>query len=511
MNVDYEAVYWMLWMAAAGACAGSFLNVLIYRLPRMISLTDPRHSFCPHCDAQIRWRDNLPLLSYLILRGRCRHCRTAIPSGYPLIEGITALVFLMLIDAFYVGGIRENLHATNVFGVTSQVAASWPFLVAHVILALGLIAVAAVDLEEYYVDVRITWTVVFLGLLCQTIGTLPDAPTYTLSPRAAAMTLAAVLGLCLSWGARRLWFGTRRGSAVDRLTEDAPEVHADAELPRATRDDDTDQEWIPEHLDSASPSDPEQPATNASPLAGLLVAASALTLILTWACVVGFRSTGATGIAAPPARLALGFAALFLALIAASARSRPADALIVEAIESEKHEARGTALRELVFVAPALILGFLVWWWTRDQSPSAILGALDRLLDWPANTPWRPVQNLLWATASILLAAGMGWAVRIVFTLLLGKEALGFGDIHIMAAAGAVVGGVLVIVGFFSAALLAVLGMVLLLAFKRSRAIPFGPWLALGILAMVLLHDPVLDYLGPAFRGFAELLTSRSR
>ena len=305
--------------------------------------------------------------------------------------------------------------------------------------------------------------------------------------------------------------GRRLGSAVDRLAEDSPEVSADAEPQVAIAQDESDDEWIPERLDAESRSDPEQSAPPASPLAGLFVAASALTLILAWACVAGLRFSSAPGIAAPPARLALGFAALFLALIAASARSRPADALIVEAIESEKHEARGTALRELAFVAPALILGSLVWWWTRDQSPSAILATLDRLLDWPANIPWRPFQNLLWATSSILLAAGLAWAVRIVFTLVLGKEALGFGDIHIMAAAGAVVGGVLVIVGFFAAALLAVLGMVLLLAFKRSRAIPFGPWLALGILAMVLLHDPVLDYLGPAFRGIVELLTSRPR
>jgi len=68
-----------------GSCIGSFLNVCIYRLPNSLSIVSPP-SACPGCDTPIRFYDNIPILSYLILRGRCRHCRTTISLRYPLVE-----------------------------------------------------------------------------------------------------------------------------------------------------------------------------------------------------------------------------------------------------------------------------------------------------------------------------------------------------------------------------------------------------------------------------------------
>jgi leader peptidase (prepilin peptidase)/N-methyltransferase len=82
----------ILFAALAGLVVGSFLNVVIYRLPRGESLVKPR-SHCPGCGHLVRSRDNVPVLSWLLLRGRCRDCGEPIPRRYPLIEAITGVLY----------------------------------------------------------------------------------------------------------------------------------------------------------------------------------------------------------------------------------------------------------------------------------------------------------------------------------------------------------------------------------------------------------------------------------
>lgn len=85
--------------ALVGLLIGSFLNVCIYRLPRDLSVVRPR-SFCPACQTTIAWYDNIPLLSYAMLLGRCRHCRAKIPWRYPLVELVTAACFFLAIREY---------------------------------------------------------------------------------------------------------------------------------------------------------------------------------------------------------------------------------------------------------------------------------------------------------------------------------------------------------------------------------------------------------------------------
>ncbi|MDX1962488.1 MAG: prepilin peptidase [Pirellulales bacterium] len=84
---------WLAWCAVFGACIGSFLNVVIYRLPRQMSLSWPG-SHCPRCRVPIRWYDNIPLLSWALwLRGKCRHCQAGISARYPAVELTVALIW----------------------------------------------------------------------------------------------------------------------------------------------------------------------------------------------------------------------------------------------------------------------------------------------------------------------------------------------------------------------------------------------------------------------------------
>jgi leader peptidase (prepilin peptidase)/N-methyltransferase len=86
---------WLLWVYAGilGGCLGSFLNVCIYRLPAGESVVSPP-SHCPNCDMVIGWRDNVPVVSWLLLRGRCRGCGTGISPQYPLVELACAAIWV---------------------------------------------------------------------------------------------------------------------------------------------------------------------------------------------------------------------------------------------------------------------------------------------------------------------------------------------------------------------------------------------------------------------------------
>ena len=83
-----------------GAVIGSFLNVCVYRLPLGLSVNEPKRSFCPHCKAQIKWYQNIPIMSWLALRGRCANCHQPIAVRYPLVELLTAVLFFMVWERF---------------------------------------------------------------------------------------------------------------------------------------------------------------------------------------------------------------------------------------------------------------------------------------------------------------------------------------------------------------------------------------------------------------------------
>lgn len=89
----------IIWLAALGLCVGSFINVLVYRLPRGENIARPP-SRCPSCGHRLRWFENVPLISYLVLRAKCRACKAPISARYPTLEVLTAVLFVAAYSRF---------------------------------------------------------------------------------------------------------------------------------------------------------------------------------------------------------------------------------------------------------------------------------------------------------------------------------------------------------------------------------------------------------------------------
>jgi prepilin signal peptidase PulO-like enzyme (type II secretory pathway) len=192
-------LWWLLFFTAAGLCIGSFLNVVIYRLPRDRSLRSPLWSACPNCNHRIRWYDNLPIISYLFLRGRCRRCRQSISPRYLIIEAMMAVVVLMLLDAFFIGATRAGLSDSPV-GLTERLAMDWPIFTAHVLLFACLLSMSAIDMENYWVDIRFTNFATAAGFVLHALWT-PRHSLHWIRPTdtTAVICLMALVGLGLVW------------------------------------------------------------------------------------------------------------------------------------------------------------------------------------------------------------------------------------------------------------------------------------------------------------------------
>ena len=189
------AYYTYLFAAFAfvlGAAIGSFLNVCIYRMPRDLSVNEPRRSFCPNCKYQIPWWHNLPLFSWLALRGKCANCRARISFRYFGVELLTGLLFLAV---WWKVGLQF-----------------WVLAFPYWILVSLFVIATFIDFEFFIIPDEITWGGVIAGvLLSLAIPTMMG----TESNLAAAgwSLLGAAFGYLLLWGVVELgkkMFGKKR-------------------------------------------------------------------------------------------------------------------------------------------------------------------------------------------------------------------------------------------------------------------------------------------------------------
>jgi len=178
----FWGTYFALLSFFFGACIGSFLNVCIYRIPREESVVKPR-SHCPHCGRLIAWYDNIPLISWIALRARCRYCHMRISARYVIVELLVAVLFLWLWLMY---------HETPLV------------MLVYWLVTCGLVLGTFVDLEHLIIPDRVTLGGIVAGLVLS-----PLAPALHHTTSWQTSLLRSVIGLVVGWGS--LWLVRQLG------------------------------------------------------------------------------------------------------------------------------------------------------------------------------------------------------------------------------------------------------------------------------------------------------------
>ena len=381
--------FWITYTFAFGCCIGSFLNVVIYRLPREKSLVKPP-SACPACGKHIRFYDNIPLISYLLLVGKCRNCKAKISPRYFIIELITGLTFVFTYYLFF----RSHLRA----GIPEIQSGGWLLYLVTIIMLSAFIASSAIDLELWIIPLTICWIVTAVGIIASAAAPLlidyKLIRGYHLLPYASAKTAAlaagATIGLIISWVFLATGLVKRSYDFEEEREEDSGKRTADSDAKKPFAD--------------------------------------------------------------PDSRI--------------------------------NH--RLEAFREMLFLTPIIACALGACWLTENVEP---------VRDFWLNFTQKPVvAGLLGSVFAYFIGCSIVWATRILGTLGFGKEAMGLGDVHLMGAAATVIGPVPVTVAFFIAPFFGLGWALSQLIFKKTRQIPYGPFLSIGIFVVIILHDRIWGY-----------------
>ncbi|MDG1838597.1 MAG: prepilin peptidase [Phycisphaerales bacterium] len=375
---------WLVFVFAFGACVGSFLNVVNWRLPREMSLSHPP-SRCPICGGRLRFfRENLPILGWILLRGRCRYCKAKISPIYPIVELAMALVFVVLYIVLFMVG-PESTWWWEVGGPwwsRQQFGLGWPAWVAIAFLFAGLFSMTVIDARTFMIPIQIPTFVAVSAVVLWLLAAILSRP--------GGFGVASWPIPCTGWAASGVAFGGVIGVAVSM----------------------------------------------ALLIAGIFRPS--------FADYEDFVPEGEVLADYPHARREMGIELLFL-----------------------------------LPVVLGMIVGGLALAGFEGAPPRWIQAVGGSLLGW-------------------LVGGGLVWGVRILGTLGFGREAMGLGDVHLMAAVGAVLGWFDPIIIFFMAPFLglawtavAAVGSRLRGGFRRE--LPYGPHLALAAVLVFMCRPAVND------------------
>ena len=206
-----------LFVFAFGACAGSFLNVLAWRLPTGQSVVTPP-SRCPKCGHRLSWRENLPILGWFLLRGRCKACRSPISFQYPAVEILVAILFVAAFVMYYSPLDRSSasiLHdAASPWWRLQGFSGSWAAFIVAMIAVSGLVAMTIVDAKTMLIPVEIPTGVTIVAFVGWTVqGFLPESKALrdAVPIPVASWTVAfACVGMLIGLGVSRWLLATGR-------------------------------------------------------------------------------------------------------------------------------------------------------------------------------------------------------------------------------------------------------------------------------------------------------------
>lgn len=454
---------------ALGAAIGSFLNVVAYRIPKGEGLFSPP-SRCPRCETKLRWRQNLPILGWILLRGRCRFCRSPFSIQYPLVEFITALLFAFIYAAWFgeTGGHPWFNGALQPDWAVAGIGRMWPYLGVVYVLVAGLIAMTLIDARTFMIPLSIPWFVTLVAFVAHPLHGLWIGSSWrgewTIpvpgSTQGAGFALGGMLGVLAC--ALLLFLG-----AIPRSFADFEQWAADAqrkELEAAARGD----------------SPPEITGGEAA-LGPLLMRVFYFTAPAVTLMAIGFMIGMRAG---RPLEFTFAGTLIGLAIGIVLRRFAPGSSQIDDAEPDwiRYPHARREALKEVFCLMCIGAFAFAGWWIGSNLTGS------------PA--PW--VRGLAGVSLGYLVGGALVWLVRILGSLAFGKEAMGMGDVHLLAAVGACLGWLDPVLAFFTAPFFGLTWVFAAAIFAKRKgvamALPFGPHLAAGAI-VVLIAWPAYERL----------------
>lgn len=476
----------LLFIFAFGCVCGSFINVLVYRLPKGLNVVTPP-SACPHCDTRLTWRENLPVIGWLLLRGRCRFCKSRISPEYPLVEFFVGALFSIIWILWFMKPslallVGLNPDAWRPDFAFDGIARAWPMLLIVFALAGSFVAATLIDARTFTIPLALPWFVIVVALAVHPLHAWWIASVGGLRASAHQWTIPVVSGP---------WLGAALGGALGILISnillrarvlplsfaDYPQWEAQALAKQEA------------HAQAAAAAGQSADAHNSglgpALLRTLFLTGPAVTLMV-GGMAIGLPTGRGGAYAAIGAAVGL-LIGLVLRRLAPSGSADDRSAADEDPIWVQYPHTRREILKEMLFLAPCLALGGLGSFLASSAGP----------LGHAAQAAPLPVLALGGSLLGFLVGGGLVWFFRIGGSMLLGKEAMGLGDVHLMAAAGAALGWIDPTLAFFTAPFMGIMWAVLSVFFRQffhrqGTALPYGPHLAAATL-LVLILKPLYE------------------